>query len=57
LLELEAACDETRQLRRARQLHRWLHGWLAIHIPASVAVIVLLVLHIVLALRVNPFSF
>ncbi|MCY2964704.1 MAG: hypothetical protein NT069_13885, partial [Planctomycetota bacterium] len=57
LHELEAACDERRQLLRAKRLHRWLHLWLVVHIPASVAVLVLLIVHVVLALRVVPFSF
>jgi len=32
------------------RIHRWLHIWLLLHIPLSVALLVLGVLHIVTAL-------
>jgi len=44
-------CDETRQLMRQELLHRWLHGWLLIHIPLSLALILLGAVHAVMALR------
>jgi hypothetical protein len=49
--DLEDICDEARQLVRQEQLHRWLHGWLLVHIPISMAVIVLGAVHAVVALR------
>ena len=44
-------CNETRQLMRQELLHRWLHGWLLVHIPLSLALILLGAVHAVMALR------
>jgi len=49
--DLEDICNEARQLLRQEQLHRWLHGWLLLHIPISLAVIVLGAVHAVAALK------
>jgi len=35
----------------AGRLHRWLHGWLLLHIPLSLALILLGAVHAVMALR------
>ena len=51
LSDLEDICDEARQLARQEQLHRWLHGWLLMHIPLSLALILLGAVHAVMALR------
>ena len=51
LSDLEDICDEARQLARQEQLHRWLHGWLLLHIPLSLALILLGAVHAVMALR------
>ena len=51
LKELEEICDEARQLLRQERLHRWLHGWLLVHIPISLALILLGAVHAVMALR------
>lgn len=51
LHDLEDICDETRQLMRQELLHRWLHGWLFLHIPLSLALILLGAIHAVMALR------
>jgi len=51
LRELEEICDEARQLLRQERLHRWLHGWLLVHIPLSLALILLGAVHAVMALR------
>lgn len=51
LQDLEDICDESRQLVRQEQLHRWLHGWLLVHIPLSLALILLGAVHAVVALR------
>jgi hypothetical protein len=45
--ELELLCDERRQLAEQERLHHWLHGWLMIHVPLSVALLVLAVAHAV----------
>lgn len=51
LADLEGICDESRQLVRQERLHRWLHGWLLVHIPLSLALIVLGMIHAVVALK------
>jgi hypothetical protein len=49
--DLEDICDEARQLERQRIMHQWLHGWLLVHIPLSLALILLGAVHAVMALR------
>ena len=49
--DLEDICDEARQHTRQERLHRWLHGWLLVHIPLSLALILLGAVHAVMALR------
>jgi len=49
--DLEDICDEARQLTLQERLHRWLHGWLLVHIPLSLALILLGAVHAVMALR------
>ena len=51
LSDLEDICDEARQLTRQERLHRWLHCWLLLHIPLSLALILLGAIHAVVALR------
>lgn len=51
LADLEDICDEARQLTRQERLHHWLHGWLLLHIPLSLALILLGTIHAVMALR------
>lgn len=51
LNDLAGICDEARQLRRQERLHRWLHGWLLLHIPISLALILLGAVHAVMALQ------
>ena len=51
LADLEEICDEARQLTRQERLHHWLHGWLLLHIPLSLALILLGAVHAVMALR------
>ncbi len=51
LADLEDICDEARQLTRQERLHHWMHGWLLLHIPLSLALILLSVIHAVMALR------
>lgn len=48
--QLEACCAYRRQLALQDRLYRWLHGWLRIHIPVSIALLVFGLLHIVTAL-------
>lgn len=49
--DLEDICDEARQLQKQERLHRWLHTWLLVHIPLSLALILLGAVHAVMALR------
>ena len=49
--DLESICEEERQLTLQSQLHVWLHGWLQLHIPLSLALILLGAIHAVMALR------
>jgi hypothetical protein len=49
--DLENMCEEERQLALQARLHRWLHGWLLVHVPLSVALILLGAVHAVVALR------
>jgi len=49
--DLMEICDETRQLVRQERLHHWLHNWLLVHIPLSLALILLGAIHAVVALR------
>jgi hypothetical protein len=50
LQRLEGFCAERRLLAEQERLHRWLHGWLYLHVPLSAAVMVLGVAHVVLTL-------
>jgi hypothetical protein len=49
--DLEEICEEERQLRRQKKIHHWLHDWLMIHIPLSLALLLLGAAHAVIALR------
>jgi hypothetical protein len=48
--QLEVLCSERRQLAVQERLHRWLHGWLLVHIPLSMALLVFGVAHAVVTL-------
>lgn len=49
--DLEAICEERRQLALQTRLHHWLHGWLLVHVPLSMALLLLSAAHAVIALR------
>jgi hypothetical protein len=49
--ELETICDERRQLGDQKRLHHILHGWLLVHVPLSLALLLLGAVHAVVALR------
>jgi hypothetical protein len=51
LADLESICEEERQLIRQARLYRWLHGWLLVHVPLSIALLVLGGVHAIMALR------
>jgi len=43
---LENLCAQRRQFDQQAKLHYWLHNWLWIHLPLSLALIVLMFVHI-----------
>jgi len=49
--QLDDLCERRRQLNVQRVLHFWLHNWLWVHLPLSIALLVLLAAHVVFALR------
>jgi hypothetical protein len=49
--DLENICEEEQQLSRQIRIYRWLHGWLLVHVPLSIALLVLGAIHAVVALR------
>ncbi|WP_406699650.1 hypothetical protein V5E97_12395 [Singulisphaera sp. Ch08] len=50
LKSLEAICEERRLLGEQERLHHLLHGWLMLHIPLSVALLVLGLAHAALSM-------
>jgi hypothetical protein len=50
LEQLATYCEERRQLALQARLHTWLHGWLFIHVPLSIALLILGIVHTVTAL-------
>lgn len=50
---LEQLCDKTRDLNLQQRLHYLLHGWLVVHLPLSISLVILLVIHILYALRIG----
>ena len=56
LEELEEFCEVRRQMELQRQILRWMHWWLMIHVPAAIALLIFLVAHVVMSLRVIPFT-
>ncbi|HEX5442313.1 MAG TPA: hypothetical protein VFW87_00730, partial [Pirellulales bacterium] len=50
IARLASLCEERRQLATQVRVHHWLHGWLLLHVPLSVALLVLGVVHVVASL-------
>ncbi len=48
--DLESMVEERRQLAIQVRLHHWLHGWLFVHLPLSMAFLVLTLVHALLSL-------
>ena len=40
-------CEERRLLREQERIHFWLHAWLLVHVPLTVALLVLGAIHVV----------
>ena len=53
LNSLEQLCDKTRDLNLQQRLHYFLHGWLVVHLPLSISLVILLAIHILYALRIG----
>jgi len=51
IADLEGICEEKRELDQQIVLHRLLHGWLFIHAPLSLALLIMGAIHAVIALR------
>jgi hypothetical protein len=51
IADLENICEEERQLAQQARLHRVLHAWQLVHVPLSVALLLMSIVHIVMALR------
>jgi hypothetical protein len=51
IADLENICEEKRQLDHQIRMHRLLHGWLFIHVPLSLALLLMGAVHAVIALR------
>jgi hypothetical protein len=50
LAELQQICEQRRLIAVQERMHHWLHGWLLLHIPLSVALLVLGLTHVVASL-------
>ncbi len=48
--QLQGWCDERRQLDLQTKLQHWLHGWLLVHIPFSVLLLIFTAWHVLAAL-------
>jgi hypothetical protein len=49
--QLEELCERRRQLHLQGRVHFWLHNWLWVHLPLSLALVILLAAHVIFALR------
>jgi hypothetical protein len=49
--DLENICEEEQQLSRQIRIYHWLQAWLLVHVPLSIALLVLGAVHAVVALR------
>jgi hypothetical protein len=48
---LADVCEQRRQFDTQARIHSWLHGWLCVHLPLSVAMFALMIVHMYYALR------
>jgi hypothetical protein len=51
LASLESMCEQRRQLDEQARIQFWLHNWLWVHLPLSVALIVLMFVHVFYAIK------
>jgi hypothetical protein len=50
---LAELCERRRHLAVQERVHAWLHGWLLVHLPLSVVLMIMLAAHVYTALRFN----
>ena len=48
---IQGLCDQRRQLAEQERLTWWLHGWLIVHLPLSVGLMVLMFVHAFVAVK------
>jgi hypothetical protein len=48
---LEGMCDQRRQMDDQARIHFWLHNWLWVHLPLSIALILLMFVHVFYAIK------
>lgn len=48
--QLRQVCENRRQFDVQARIHGWLHGWLLVHVPVSVVLGILLLIHVPVAL-------
>ncbi|MBC7820900.1 MAG: hypothetical protein IAG10_28790 [Planctomycetaceae bacterium] len=48
---IEECCEQRRQFDLQTRLHWWLHSWLLVHLPLSMALLVLMFVHAYVALK------
>lgn len=48
--QLRQVCENRRQFDLQARIHGWLHGWLLVHVPVSVVLGILLLIHVPVAL-------
>jgi hypothetical protein len=51
LNDLESICEEQRQLTKQSRIYIWLHGWLLVHVPLAITLLVLGGIHALVAIR------
>lgn len=51
LAALEGMCEQRRQMDAQARIHFWLHNWLWVHLPLSIALILLMFVHVLYALK------
>ena len=49
--DLQSICEEELQLNRQRKIYHFLHGWLLVHVPLSIALLALGGIHAIVALQ------
>jgi hypothetical protein len=51
IADLEGICEEERQLTVQRRMYLLLHGWLLVHVPLSIVLLILGAVHAFVAVH------